>query len=87
MTAREQAVTAAVRGGATRPAVIARHLNLKSPCPWCPVGPPKPGERCASVPRSSREAVRRVLLRLASRGLLVQPHPGTRLSDYVEARP
>lgn len=92
-SARERDALAAIarwpacRGGAQ----LARFLNLRKSggrwrrvrCAWCPVGPPRPGEQCASVPRRSREVAARVLRALASKGLLVHLHPGTRLSTFL----
>lgn len=50
------------------PAVMARWLNLEAPCPWCPVGEPRKGEVCASVPVHSRELVARLLKSLLNQG-------------------
>lgn len=52
------------------PSVMCRALNSVRPRSWCPVGPPKPGERCATVPASSRRTVDVVLDRLFRHGLV-----------------
>lgn len=58
--------------GLSGAAEVCRLLNLDSPCDWCPVGSPKDGERCATVPADSRERVRRVLYSLLRKRLLVR---------------
>lgn len=98
MTDRERDVMAAFArspGVGFTPSVLARLLNLRwrgdgaattpvrRPCPWCPVGPSRPGERCASVPRASREKAARVLRGLARTGRLIHVWPGTRAARYV----
>ncbi len=52
------------------PTVLARWLNLRAPCGWCPVLPPKPGTLCAVVPRRTQARVARVLARLERAGLI-----------------
>lgn len=86
MTEREQQVLAAMRSThwAGRPAWLARVLNRDGPCDWCPVGTPRQGEKCASVPPSSRRAVAAVLAALVRAGLVVKMYPGTRMMVYVE---
>lgn len=69
MTDRERAVLRALRSWpCATPAAACRLLNLRRPCAWCPVGPPREGEKCATVPRASRERVARVLRRLVRSG-------------------
>lgn len=65
------------------PTCLARLLNLDAPCPWCPVGPPKPGTQCATVPRSSRTAVERVLRALVRAGRVEKLYHNTRMMMYV----
>lgn len=75
---RDEEVLAAVSdywGGfrAVAPSIVARLLNppfAVSPCVWCPVQPPRHGEKCARVPKDSRYRVDRVLKRLARNGKL-----------------
>lgn len=72
--AREQQALAVVSrwpSGVYGPTHLARLLNLDGPCAWCPVLPPKEGERVAVVPAASRAAARAVLGRLVRKGLLV----------------
>jgi hypothetical protein len=83
MTDRAAAVLAVViQMGIVRPAVVARVLNLDAPCDWCPVGPPKPGEQCATVPRTSADRVRRVLLGLKRAGKVGRLRMGSRMLGY-----
>lgn len=84
MTDRERDVLRVVNGTgmALMPSHVARFLNIafdgggpvETPCGWCPVGPPRGRERCASVPRPSAARVSRVLKSLLRRGL-VDPIP------------
>lgn len=86
LTDRERDVLASLTPSTTsmgRASAVARVLNLNRPCQWCPVGPPRDGEVCASVPRASREAVERVLVKLERKGLVVRRWPGTRMMFRV----
>lgn len=47
--------------------VLARVMSFDGPCPWCPVLPPKEGEQCAVVPRTSADRCR-LLHSLLERG-------------------
>jgi hypothetical protein len=72
----------------TGAAELARILNLDadwkpSPCEWCPVGKPSPGNQCASVPERSRRRALRVLQRLVRAGELEHRYKGTVMSVYV----
>jgi len=66
-----------------RPAEIARVLNFDGPCEWAPVGPPRKGEKCASVPVNTRRAVDAILKRLLRDGKITKLDPGTRWTCYV----
>lgn len=69
MTTKERELLDALpKGVGVMPAQAARYLNLDRRCSWCPVLPPKADERCAVVPRTSRDRVERVLKRLAAGG-------------------
>lgn len=79
---REAQAVAAVRWlkGPVTPAVLARVLNQYrgTPCGWCPVLPPKRGERCATVPAASARRCGRVIARLVGRGVLMDSKCGRR---------
>lgn len=85
LTARESEVLHLIKTSRlpSHPSVIARLLNWKRPCDWCPVLPPKPGKKCAVVPRTSRDRVYRVLMSLRAKGHLVRVYILSRKPDYV----
>lgn len=65
------------------PAGVCRALNHVRPRPWCPVEPPRPGERCAVVPPKSRWRVMRVLDRLVRQGLVARYRIFKRKQEYA----
>lgn len=88
LTSREEQVLAVLRDPLNRGVVnggahLARLLNLDAACDWCPVGPPKPGERCASVPPTSRQRCKRVLMALRAKGLVVRRYMGRDNYSYL----
>lgn len=90
LTPRERAVLATM----TNPHIlcrapwVARLLNpplAPEPCDWCPVGPPRPREKCATVSRAVAARVRRVLLSLVRKGRAEWTYPNTRMNGFTLA--
>ncbi len=88
---REEQVVAVMRKNKwvpMKPSVLTRYMNLESPCDWCPVLPPKPKEKCAVVPKSSRLKVGAALLGLAKKGVVVDlkvhRHPSYVLTEMLK---
>jgi hypothetical protein len=58
-------------------AQVCRILNIDGPCEWCRILPPKPGERCAVIPKGSLRKVKVILKRLYQSGVLQYSHFNT----------
>ena len=81
MTDRDKAILKAMsRYLCASPTVLARLLNLATPCAWCPVVPN--GTRPAIVPEASRKIAWRALESLAHRGMITKDMTSRRFPIY-----